>query len=112
VFVPPVVRFPTLVSVVCPAGDVDGEELLSTTAQTPTQSRVANWLALVKEAVSGSRQDFTAITIDRAILLLAVPMVLEMAMESLFGIVDIFLSPTSAPTPRPPSGSPKACYTS
>jgi putative MATE family efflux protein len=63
---------------------------LSTTAQTPTQSRVANWLALVKEAVFGSRQDFTAITIDRAILLLAVPMVLEMAMESLFGIVDIF----------------------
>jgi putative MATE family efflux protein len=63
---------------------------LSTTAQTPTQSRAANWLALVKEAVFGSRQDFTAITIDRAIVLLAVPMVLEMAMESLFGIVDIF----------------------
>jgi MATE family, multidrug efflux pump len=85
-----VVRFPTWFSIVCSAGDVDGEKLLSTTAQTPTQSRVANWLALVKEAVFGSRQDFTAITIDRAILLLAVPMVLEMAMESLFGIVDIF----------------------
>lgn len=63
---------------------------MSTIAQTPRQSRAANLLALVKEAIFGSRQDFTAISIDRAIILLAVPMVLEMAMESLFGIVDIF----------------------
>jgi putative MATE family efflux protein len=62
---------------------------LSSIAQTP-QSRAGHWLALVREALFGSRQDFTAISIDRAIVLLAVPMVLEMAMESLFGIVDIF----------------------
>lgn len=63
---------------------------MSTIAQTPTQSRARGFLSLVREAIFGSRQDFTAISIDRAIILLAVPMVLEMAMESLFGIVDIF----------------------
>jgi putative MATE family efflux protein len=62
---------------------------VSSTAPANVASRT-NWLALIKEAVFGSHQDFTAISVDRAIVLLAVPMVLEMAMESLFGIVDIF----------------------
>ena len=46
--------------------------------------------ASIREALRGSRQDFTELPIRRAILLLAVPMVLEMAMESLFAVVDIF----------------------
>jgi putative MATE family efflux protein len=44
----------------------------------------------VREALRGTRQDFTEVPVPRAILLLAVPMILEMAMESLFAIVDIF----------------------
>jgi putative MATE family efflux protein len=63
---------------------------LSSIAQSPTPTRASRRLALIREAIFGSHQDFTAISIDRAIVLLAVPMVLEMAMESLFGIVDIF----------------------
>jgi putative MATE family efflux protein len=47
------------------------------------------WSSL-REAVMGSSQDFTEGNISRAIVLLAVPMVLEMCMESLFGVVDVF----------------------
>ncbi|HYJ79499.1 MAG TPA: MATE family efflux transporter [Longimicrobiaceae bacterium] len=44
----------------------------------------------MREALRGSRQDYTSGPVGRAILLLAVPMVLEMAMESIFAVTDIF----------------------
>ncbi|HUN87547.1 MAG TPA: MATE family efflux transporter [Terriglobales bacterium] len=47
------------------------------------------WRSL-REALRGSHQDFTAGSLNRAIFLLAVPMVLEMALESLFAVVDVF----------------------
>ena len=46
------------------------------------------WASLV-EAVRGSHQDYTSASLNRAILLLAVPMVLEMVLESLFAVVDV-----------------------
>ena len=44
----------------------------------------------LREGILGTQQDFTEARLGRAILLLAIPMVLEMSMESLFGIVDVF----------------------
>ncbi len=45
---------------------------------------------LIREALAGSRRDLTAMPLRRAIFVLAVPMVLEMVMESVFAIADIF----------------------
>src|SRR6218665_3449648 len=41
-------------------------------------------------ALKGGHADYTALPLNRAVLLLAVPMVLEMSMESLFAVVDVF----------------------
>ena len=43
----------------------------------------------VREALRGSHQDYTRGSLNRSILLLAIPMVLEMVLESLFAVVDV-----------------------
>src|SRR4051812_34200106 len=45
---------------------------------------------LFKQAIRGDEQNFTTGSIDRAIFLLAVPMILEMAMEALFAVADVY----------------------
>jgi putative MATE family efflux protein len=46
--------------------------------------------ATLREAIRGSSIDYTTAPIGRAIFMLAVPMVLEMAMESIFVVADVF----------------------
>ena len=46
--------------------------------------------ATLREAVRGSSLDYTTAPVGRAIVMLAVPMVMEMAMESIFVLADVF----------------------
>ena len=53
-------------------------------------SRTAKFFTLVKEALKGEERIYTEGSINRALILLAIPMVLEMSMESLFALVDAY----------------------
>ncbi|SPF43230.1 MATE efflux family protein [Candidatus Sulfotelmatobacter kueseliae] len=65
-------------------------DAISTSAGRDAGGRSRSLWASLVEAVRGSHQDYTAGSLNRAILLLAVPMVLEMVLESLFAVVDVF----------------------
>lgn len=59
-----------------------------TTGSADSESQ-SIWSTL-REAVRGSTADFTETSVGRAVVLLAVPMVLEMLMESVFAVADVF----------------------
>lgn len=52
--------------------------------------KISSFFNLLIQAVTGEIKDFTTGSINRAIFLLAVPMIFEMLMESLFAVVDIY----------------------
>ncbi|MFL6618266.1 MAG: MATE family efflux transporter [Povalibacter sp.] len=62
---------------------------MSATSQTTVAPNPGFW-RIVAQALRGEQYDYTSHSLNRAVLLLAVPMVLEMIMESLFAIVDVF----------------------
>lgn len=53
-------------------------------------ARRGSVFALLREALAGRERDYTAETVGRAVVLLAVPMVLEMLMESVFAVTDMW----------------------
>jgi len=58
--------------------------------ETPVKTSPSGAWATIRESLNGSEQDFTAGPVPRAVLLLAIPMVLEMVLESVFAVVDVF----------------------
>jgi putative MATE family efflux protein len=58
--------------------------------ETVLVARPPTFWGSIREALRGSHQDFTTGSLNRAIMLLAIPMVLEMVLESLFAVVDVF----------------------
>ncbi len=64
----------------------DANTVARDTRATPADTGI--WSAM-RESLRGSHRDYTQGPIGRSIILLAIPMVLEMCMESVFAVVDI-----------------------
>src|SRR5437762_5654228 len=57
---------------------------------TDSPAHASGLLATIREALRGSQLDYTTAPVGRAVIMLAVPMVMEMAMESIFAVADVF----------------------
>lgn len=63
---------------------------MSTVTPDESPERPSGLWASIREAFSGSERDYTEGSLNRAVALLAIPMVLEMAGESAFAVTDAF----------------------
>ena len=81
--------------------------------QTTPQSeenRARGFWSSVREALRGTHQDYTIGSMNRSIFLLAIPMVLEMVLESLFAVVDVFWVGRLGANAVATVGSPSRCW--
>src|SRR5215213_8998435 len=59
-------------------------------SQPVITNRVSYFLSLLKQSLRGDQQDYTTGSIRKAVFLLSIPMILEMGMESVFAVVDLY----------------------
>jgi len=57
---------------------------------TSNNSKLSYYYSLFKQAIKGSDHDYTQGSIRKAIFLLAIPMILELSLESVFALVDMY----------------------
>src|SRR3954464_5017953 len=55
-----------------------------------TTNKVSQILSFIGRAIKGENMDYTTGSIRKAVFMLAIPMILEMLMESVFALVDLF----------------------
>lgn len=59
-------------------------------SQPITSNRLSYLFSLIKQSIRGDQQDYTTGSIRKAVFMLAIPMILEMGMESVFAVVDLY----------------------
>lgn len=59
-------------------------------SQSVTPNRISYFFSLLKQSLRGDQQDYTSGSIRKAVFLLSIPMILEMGMESVFAVVDLY----------------------
>lgn len=53
-------------------------------------NRISHYLQLIWSAIRGDEHDYTTLSLRKAVVLLAIPMILELCMESVFAVTDIY----------------------
>ena len=54
------------------------------------QDKIKKIISIIKQSLNGEQQDYTQGSIRTAVFLLAIPMILELSLESVFAVVDMF----------------------